>query len=543
MKHQITSKSAQKLITDRNADWIIKNFKFYAGDHWQGGDGWVGPRLDQKHAKYAETMVSLEKIFLSKNVIASVVDAHSQAVIGREPHWNIQPRIHKNEEDDEDTGTLIQKEADHLIQIWLDSLTGIAYRDGDDTEIRPCSPFTALLAATRFALLTKRGTLRFLISPKAIFTDTATDSPVVPPMAPDKLAKLIHIQATNPVQATVHFDPKELEPIGVYAYEEESGEGGTHKNLMAELTYLNDEQHTVLEIVNEDALDDRVGSNQTTLQLNGNLLHFEFEIPLFINNQIQQAQKALNKAKTMESKNLDQGGFLERVILNAQAPGTWEKDEKTGDEKFIPQALEIGPGYSTFLQGIETERADGSAGVATPSVSYRNPTPPDTFIETAKDIEGDILMQVSQAHRGMEGNANTSGVSRVQARESFRQSLSKTETEVNAAIKWMLETYLGLIAALSGQPGRYDELAVTGNAQLDIGVTSSDEHSQAIAAYKEKLQSRETTMAKLGIDDVLAEVERINNDSLGGTSVDEEDGNDDKDKETETGSDDNRATE
>ncbi|MBE2224845.1 MAG: hypothetical protein IAF02_25110, partial [Anaerolineae bacterium] len=222
------------------------------------------------------------------------------------------------------------------------------------------------------------------------------------------------------------------------------------------------------------------------------------------------------------SKNLDAGGFLERIFLNAQAPGRWEKDAETGQETFVPTPLQIGPGLSTFIEGIEQEHSDGSVTRATPSVNYREPAKPEAFTFTAADYERDILMQCDQLHRAMEGNAQVSGVSRIQAKDTFRQSLGKTKTETDKAISWMLETFLALTAALSGQPGRFDGLRIIGSAQLDLGVVTQEEHAQNLAAYAAKLQSRETTMANIGIDDVEAEVLRIN-DAMGGVNADDED--------------------
>ena len=527
-----TSKEAQKRIPERNAEWLRVNSHFYNGDHWQGGKGWVGPTLPKGHAKHAATMQSIQSIFVSKNMVASVVDNHAQGVVGRAPHWSVRPRrAMQPDEVPTSEEEAILREAEALIETWLDDLNGIVYRDGSETEIRPCSPFGTVETATKQALLSRRGTLRFVVSPKALEQSQFDESSIqvqVPEMPAEEIAKLIHIQATNPTQATVFFDPDKLEPIGIFTYEEKDEDG---EELMAELTFLAEDGETVLQLVNEDGQPD--SSQTTTLALDGHLTHYEFELPLFITTQVQQAQKALNKAKTMESKNLDTGGFLERVILNAQAPGHWEKDPQTGEETFMPQTLEIGPGLTTFLEGVEQERADGSVTHASPSVIYRDPTSPEAFIQSSEDLERDILMQCDQLHRAMEGNSQVSGVSRVQAKDTFRQSLGKTKNEADKAIAWMLETFLALTAALSGQPGRYANLRIIGNAQLDLGVVTQEEHTQNLAAFAVGLQSRETTMANIGIEDVEAEMARLN-DTMGGTNAtDKDDEGDDEASESD----------
>jgi hypothetical protein len=190
----------------------------------------------------------------------------------------------------------------------------------------------------------------------------------------------------------------------------------------------------------------------------------------------------------------------------------------------VPAALEIGPGLTTFLQGVEQTRADGTVTHANPSVIFRDPVLPDTFIESAKDFENDILLQCDQLHRTMEGNANVSGTSREQAKDTFRQSLSKTKSEADKAISWMLETLLALTAALSGQPGRYANLRVVGNAQLDLGMVTQEEHTKNLEAYAAGLQSKETTMANIGIEDPEAEV-ALMNETVNGTQVNDDRGN------------------
>lgn len=53
---KLTSKEAQERIPDYNADWLRTNQAFYQGDHWQKGDGWVGPTLPggrRKTRRYA----------------------------------------------------------------------------------------------------------------------------------------------------------------------------------------------------------------------------------------------------------------------------------------------------------------------------------------------------------------------------------------------------------------------------------------------------------------------------------------------------------
>lgn len=517
--HTWTAKDAQEKIPDRNAKWLRTNRLFYHGDHWQKGEGWVGPTVPTDNPKYSSTMGALERIFVSKNMVASVIDNHAQGVIGRTPHWIARPR-RKIEPDELPTSeeAKILDEAQGLIQLWIESeLTGIKTREGDTNEIRTCTPIAAIEAAIKEGLRSTRGTLRFIVAKKAQPGIEDTDL-LIPRETIDKLVPLIRIQATSPTQATVYFDPDELAPIGIFVYQE-TRDGNT--TILAELSYQAENGETVLTIIGDETKGE-TSANIMQLHLGGNLMHYEIELPRFITPQVLSAQRALNKAKTMESKNLDAGGFLERVILNAEMPGKWELDATTGEETFVPKPLQIGPAMTTFLKGVEQQRADGTIDYASPSVVYREPTKPDAFIDSAEDFEHDILLQCAQLHRAMEGSSNMSGISRTAAKDTFRQSLGETKTETDKAISWMLETMLSLAAALSGQPGRYDSIRIVGDAQLDIGNVSNQEHTQNLAAFAARLQSAETTMSNIGIEDVQAEMSRIKDTATGDNSVNDD---------------------
>ncbi|MBK8989271.1 MAG: hypothetical protein IPM39_24940 [Chloroflexi bacterium] len=438
------AKEALERIPNQNADWLLANLKFYNGDHWQRGTGWTGPSLPSTHAKYSHTMQLLEQIFVSRNSIAQAVNQHVAGVLGNPPRWTI-------------TGgdEALAKEAQDLLTTWLANQKGYAMRALSEAT-KLCSPMETVNLATKHALLTTRGGLRLFVAvPEQLKdvqdkADKETASQHHLAILPAELAiNQIFVHNPDPRHVTVFVDKNTMTAVGLYTYLDDDEQ-------KAELSYIAPDGNTILLILDETGVESGI-----PLPLGRRLLHYEIERPLFITQQIRAAQKALNKAETMTSKNLDAGGFLERVFLNAQPPGVWEKNDQTGTEDFKPTPLEIGPGMTTFLSGMEEMRADGTRTYATPTALFREPTNPDAFTNTAEHYHATILEQCGQLHTLLSKQGNISGESRSQARDAFKKSLLETKPETDKALIWLLETVLALTAVLSGLPGRYEALAVS----------------------------------------------------------------------------------
>jgi hypothetical protein len=223
-----------------------------------------------------------------------------------------------------------------------------------------------------------------------------------------------------------------------------------------------------------------------------------------ITEPVRQHQALLNMAKTMLGRNVVLGGFLERILLNAQLPGAWDGDT------FVPDPLRVGAGTTNVLAGlpIYNERGEVS-GYTSPSVVYRDPVPVTTFEATAMAAYRGILEETFQTHVLETVSSAASGESRKQARADFAASLGPTVAEAERAGRWLIETALAMAAAFSGQPGRYDGLRGVFACRVDTGPVSSDEQAQARENVKAGIMSEETAMARVGIDDVDAEKARI----------------------------------
>jgi hypothetical protein len=91
----------------------------------------------------------------------------------------------------------------------------------------------------------------------------------------------------------------------------------------------------------------------------------------------------------------------------------------------------------------------------------------------------------------------------------FKESLGDTKTEVESAIRWLLESVLALAAVFSGKPGRYDALRAVAECRLDLGPISADDQRIAAELVEKEIISRETGRSRVGVDDVDAEAAKI----------------------------------
>ena len=251
-------------------------------------------------------------------------------------------------------------------------------------------------------------------------------------------------------------------------------------------------------------------AQRAPLDLGGRLTIYALRRDPLITPQVRQQQRLLNLAKTMLGRNVVLGGFLERIILNAQLPGTIAVDSATGLKTFTPDPLKLGAGTTNVFAGLPiTDEGGRVTGYATPSVIYRDPVPVTTFEETARSAYLGILEETQQLYAAIAGDATASGESRAQARADFTLSLGDTIAQVEQAGRWLIETALALAAAFSGQAGRYEALRATFSCRVDTGPITADEQDQTRQNVAANLLSEESGMERIGVADVDAEKTKI----------------------------------
>lgn len=505
----LTLKQAEEAIPDANAEWLKANKKFYEGDHWQEGAGWSGPTPEADHPLHNELALEIKRGFVSKNTVAEVTNRHVAGVIGREPMWNMALRraLSEGEEPTKEEQALID-EAEALLTEWWDSASrGVSWRGEAGQSVH-----AIIQDAAATCLWAERGTLRLFIPAGQLEQDTTDPTRRLVPQGDLKASIMrIYLDHPDPARSAVILDRETMKQAGIYLYEKD-------KQKFAELTYLDGAGNTVIRIAaaSVDEPQDaalRQAQNAAspifTLPL-GQITMHELARERLITDQVVQNQRALNLALTMLSRNVVMGGFLERTYLNAQLPGRMEDDpNRPGSKRFVPEQMHVGAGATNFISGVTTTDANGNEILATPSLIYRDPVPVDTFRNTKAESYRTILEEVQQLHALISGDATSSGESRKQAQSDFKQSLSDTRTQVEAALRWLLETVLAMAAVFAGQPGRYASLRAVASCHLDLGPVSADDQRVTIELVDKEIISRETARARVGVDDVDAEATRI----------------------------------
>lgn len=464
---------------------------FVEGDHWQGGAGWVGPAPKQGEDGWSEVMELIKKAFVSRNATLEVLERHSLGVVGIEPSWGFTVRrpLEEDEKLSPEEQSLID-EAEALMTEWWDE--------------RKChklfQDFTLDLGwGTRSALR--------VYVPAGVLTEVEENGEtylLATADGIDKALDMIYPDHPAPEDATVYVDPmtqrwlgitryKQMvnwQPVGLYIYE---------------LTYIDDNGMTVITRTDQGA------SIAYPFDLGERLTLWESTRQALVSEQLLSAQKALNLALSMLPRNVVTGGFLERVILGGTMPGKWELDADGNKIGFTAFPYKTGAGTTNFISGQQYVDQDGKMQITTPDIKWRPASEVKPVVEAAAAAYEAILSEAHQIHILIAGESAPSGYSREQARADHAADLGKSQSEVQPAGQWFLETALALAEVIAGKPGYYTgSLKAIFQCRINTGPISVEERTQNVAEAEAGVLSEETAMERNGILDVDAEKQRIN---------------------------------
>lgn len=459
--------------------------QFYTGEHWQNGVGWMGQRPDQSDPSAGQLIQQIHDGFLFENVIQEIVDRHLGGVLGHEPAWGFTVRrpLAEGEQPTAPEQALVDEAEAALTGEWW-----------DDHQ-----PLDALKDAARNALLGGRGVLRLHIPP-----GLRDQAGLIRALNLAAALDILYLDAPDPSAAMLVRDPATYRQVGVFRYRYADTD-------YAELTYVEDDGRTILRVLDGGGV-----ISEIALALGGRLLMTELRRDRLATPAVLAMQKLVNLTRTMEGRSINMAGFRERNITNAQPAGHWV--DATGREvrpddpsalRFVYEGLLTGAGSTNFITGLPIYRDGEIQGYTNPNVNYGEPVKPDAFTLTRDDAYNAILGQVHQRHVLMSSDATASGESRKQARAEYEADLRLTANIVNDAGRWLLETTLATAAFAAGAPERFTTLRSTFSARVDAGPLSADEIKTITERYQAGLLSRETALALQGIDDVDAEVARI----------------------------------
>jgi len=485
---------------------IQSNRLYLAGDHWQDGTAWIGPRPDEAgNTKFQDTMKEISKALVSKNVVKEVVFRHSSAVIGHDPNYvfTLKRPLKKNTNTDP-TGDVTPEKPNPTEQEVIDEVEAAIVEWWDKRRM------LHLLRSSVERLLNEGKVVLRVFIPrnnltiaedgkvKINFASGATEGDALR----SALSKLF-VDLIDNDSSGVHSDPNTRAELGFYLTKIPTNPEGTEEQDVAEVCYTNDQGETILQVITEGE-STKEDVNKTVLKLDGHLTIFEVRESEIITEQIRQNQNLINLALTMMTRNVVYAGFRERVIINANLPDQ-KKTIEDDEEKFFPNVYSVGVGAVHNLIGHTFTDAAGVKTYTQPSMQIFDPVSPDTFIATADKAYANILEEVSQLHALIAGDAVTSGVSRIQAKDDFRARVSPTKGAVDELVRWILETILAFAASIANKSARYSILRVNTDTKIDIGRPDANEVTVATTLVDKKIWSRQRVQIYTGVDDPAAE--------------------------------------
>ena len=253
---------------------------------------------------------------------------------------------------------------------------------------------------------------------------------------------------------------------------------------------------------------------QLELDLDGQLLMHELRGMPLVTPQLLQLQRQYNFALTAMGNNNATAGFLERIITNAQPPGSYVDDPKapgTGKKIFMPSNKWTGgPGQTVMLTGHPITDEDGKvSGYTDPKAIFRDPASPEAFRASLEEYRSAMYMEVKQGHLLAQADGAVSGTSRIHLRADFTGSLHDTQIAAEETYRWLLTTLARLVELFTNQQGRYADLRPVVQCVVNTGPLTDAERTALVDQYEKGLRSRESTMVLLGVDDPDAEFIRI----------------------------------
>lgn len=492
---QWTLDNAKQAVGSLKRD-IRENKSFYEGDHWQNGEGWIGPRPAIGDRGYDIAMGELERGFVSLNVIGAAIDRRRNGTVGREPTWRyaLQRALDEGEELTQGEQALIDEAEAAMTPWWNDR--GI---------------HKLFLAMVPKLLWGERATLRIFIP-----TGLLQEFREVDPDGVERVYRGIPAGGTmEEALDLIYVNCPELDSGRVIVDED------TQARASAFVGKRNDRDYIEMSYVRNGETIFRImdGDNvvEYGFQMAGRLWMHEVEHAPMITEQVRRQQRALNLAESVTPRNVVTGGFLERILLNAQMPGEWVDDPDSPERgmRFVPSQYHTGPGTTNFVTGIPVTDTDAMGNERTrlsdPNVVFRDPVDPVTSIRARNAHREGILESVDQLHILIAGEALASGYSREQARGDYEMSLEETSVPVNEMGRWLMETVLFLAEFLSGQTGRYSKvLRCDFTATLNPGPISADEQRQNVESAQADMLPLEYAMARNGVQDVDIAIAKIN---------------------------------
>lgn len=475
-------------------------------DHYREGAEWVGPGTAAKTGAIANQFAPEDAI---GEVLSNVSNAFAEPQLGSVPLKELDPKADITKEME----TLMTESVALMSQWWDDQCIQ------EHIQERQHTAAWAGLAGLRLWI-----PHRFLVK--------NTDGSIFIKPTEDVLEALSYIKVSAPMPefATILTDKSTQDKIAVYIEDEVirvNDEDKTYKR--AELIYLDpyrdkdEDAKTIYRVVYSGKEKDPL---RTELELGGRLLFAEMVVPSLLTDPVVRTQRQLNLLTTLVTRIAETAAFRERYTLNARPQGdryTYEEGDDIPSGSFLerddegrqwivtPTARTLGANTTTELVGLPMYDNSGEMkGNVTPGVIIVDPVDPKPYVEAADATRRRILRMSGQGHLGGASNAEASGIAYEQARAVFEKDLNKRRIAEEGMLRDLLTAALALAESIAGVAGKYTKaIRLTVDQHIDPGPRSPDLVRLDLESYIEGVLSPETTMSRLGVEDIPAEMLRI----------------------------------
>ncbi|BCM88738.1 hypothetical protein IAD21_00580 [Abditibacteriota bacterium] len=487
------SPSVDSNISFNRAEAIRFNKLFYNGEHWNDGIFWMGPTPAPNDPTYTDVRTEIKRVFCSRNVISEVTSNQRDGVLGTEPAWSF---VRVDEVTEENP--LSPKQATFLAEV-NDAATSWWDERGITQLLKNCHDEAALGESVSLRLYVPHGRLQ---------KNEKTGAYEVPIGDFAKQMKRIFPQMclTNQTGSLVETESQTRGMV----YFEDRGDKGTWLEIVFPEEDATGRVQTVMRVISTVK-----GVENETLyswDLGGRLTIKHLDVDVLITQQVRENQMSINLQKTLQNRNGIAGGFVERLITDGMPPGKYVEDPKDPTKKIYQVApFRVGAGTTNFIRGAKYEEGEeGKVRYGSPGVHYREPTSPDTFIDAKRDFYQDILEETGQTFTLTNGDANSSGESRKQARQTFKKRLDGVKAAIDPLGRWLLETVVLMALVFANRRTEGDILRCDFACIVDEGPRTADEQRADGEAVKDGRLSVETSMTRDGIEDPAAEINRRN---------------------------------
>lgn len=502
-------KAAAGLTTRRAAVLGVGEGPAYlAGDHVQEGRPWQGP------GREADGSISADNQTRIRNMLAPIPEAlgcvkeRVNGACGNEADLDFQPA---EPEGPDDTPSATQIAA-------AKQLKRDASRWWDDNDLwggMDVSDPTGVRGAVAMASswLQGRACLRAFWSNSNLAANRRT------------ALRRIKVVALPPDRCGIYTDPDTLREVGWFRFTD------TQDRECAEVWYSEERKSGEEVTVWRMLVAGQAEEKPTIIPTGGLLPIVHVKIGTLLTEPVLRLQGAVDTINTLLMNLCGAHGLAARTEGNTEDDGVWQKTAPAGieaprtrvnsngeTEYFKPVVPTLGNYVIRKIRGFEytasTDETGEKVGITTPFVHYHEPSPPSTLIE-ALDCERLALRDAChQGHRmnGLSGStAEASGVAYEQARAMFLSDIESVGEAIDTALAKLIAWVMAAAEWRSGgsAPAFLNDWTVVAKSHPNAGPVSSEAQASAIALSAAELISKSEGTARVGIQDVQGERDRI----------------------------------